>query len=315
MRLQDFHLELVERASTAQLATLRELRGEVSAKEIAPSDTCAPDDIDTAAWHVLARDPAGQALGCGSLAGARIECLVVRAAWRGQGIGSALLQELIARAGTLGQEEITLATPGNALAFFQRAGFTAGNAGSDHAGTPHRMLRLPIARKPVRASPMRDVGALAAGSRSEVSTARLQLLADTRHQLLIYLPALTHEVLGHAGELEQLRRIACSGRAASIRIVLHDPAAAVTQDHPLLPLAQRLPSAFQMRTPTDPADLAYASAYLVNDSDGYLFLPDANRPDGRAARKDGAAQASLRLHFNDAWERAERATILNVLDL
>ena len=76
--------------------------------------------------------------------------------------------------------------------------------------------------------------------------------------------------------------------------MLHDPAAALANDHPLIPLAQRLSTAMQIRTPLEATDLTYNSAYLLNDAGGYLYLPDANRPVGRAARDRRAAQAPLR---------------------
>jgi hypothetical protein len=179
----------------------------------------------------------------------------------------------------------------------------------------HRMMRLPIAVQRADPTSLRDIDALAAGNRSDVASARLQLLADARHQLSIYVPALDSDMYAGADELAELRRIAVSGRAASIRILLHDPVAALRDDHPLIPLAQRLPSAFQIRTPLEAVDLTYASAYLLNDAGGYLFLPNASRPAGRAARDHRAAQVPLRQYFNEVWERAERATILNTLDL
>ncbi|MEO8748490.1 MAG: GNAT family N-acetyltransferase, partial [Rhodanobacter sp.] len=236
-------------------------------------------------------------------------------AWRRQGIGTAILRELVARASALGMQQVILDAPDSALELCRSAGFTASPADAGGPGARRHALHLPTAQRSVEAPPLRDLGSLAAGSRSEVAAARLQLLADTRHQLLIYVPALSDDIFSNAAELEQLRRIGCSGRSASIRMLLHDPAAAVVNDHPLLPLAQRLPTAFQIRTPTEPVDLTYASSYLLNDSGGYLFQPDASRPAGRAARNHRTAQAPLRQHFSEAWERAERAAILNTLDL
>lgn len=318
MRLQDFHFEAFERPGASQEAILRELWQEAGATMEAASAAGAPDTAGTAVWHVLARDAADRALGCGSLfEDGRIARLVVHGAWRRQGVGTAILGELVARARALGMQEVTLDAPAGAQAFCRHAGFTPcpGKAGADDAGVTRHAWYLPIPRPSIETPPLRDTEPLPAGSRSEVAAARLQLLADTRHQLLIYVPTLPGDAFGTAAELEQLRRIACSGRAASIRIVLYDPGAAVAEDHPLLPLAQRLPTAFQIRTPTEPADLAYGSAYLLNDAEGYLFLPDASRPAGRAARRHRTAQAPLRQHFGEVWERAERATILNHLDL
>ena len=92
-------------------------------------------------------------------------------------------------------------------------------------------------------------------------------------------------------------------------------AAALRNDHRLVALAQRLPSAFQIRMPVDEVDLAYISTYLLNDAGGYLFLPEADRPQGRAARRDRASQAPLQQHFDAVWERAERASMLQTLNI
>jgi hypothetical protein len=67
--------------------------------------------------------------------------------------------------------------------------------------------------------------------------------------------------------------------------------------------------------PVEEADLAYVSAYLLNDAGGYLFLPEADRPQGRAALNDRASQAPLQQHFDEVWERAERASILQPLNI
>ena len=71
----------------------------------------------------------------------------------------------------------------------------------------------------------------------------------------------------------------------------------------------------QIRTPVEEADLAYISAYLLNDAGGYLFLPEVDRAQGRAARHDRASQAPLLQHFDDVWERAEPASELQALGI
>lgn len=316
MKLQEFHVEVADWANAEQQAALRELRHEVFVLGQNVPEAREQDGLDAACWHVLARDDTGQALGCARLnAGHKIERMAVRETSRGRGVGKALLRELIARARTQGHDEVDLAAQMTALGFYEHAGFVAYGAEFEDAGMAHRMMRLPIALPSDAPAALRDIGVLAASNRGEVAAARLQLLTDARHQLLLYVPALTRDLYSCADELVELRRIAVSGRAASIRILLHDPVAALREDHPLLPLAQRLPTAFQIRTPVEAVDLTYASAYLLNDAGGYLFLPDASRPAGRAARDQRAAQVPLRQQFNEVWERAEPAAILNKLNL
>lgn len=316
MKIQDFHVEVADWTNAEQQAALRELRHEVFVLGQNVPEARERDGLDPTCWHVLARDETGKAVGCARLnADHKIERMAVRHEWRGRGVGKALLRELIVRARTQGQTEVLLAAQVSALGFYEHAGFVAFGEEFEDAGMAHRMMRLAVAEERDVPAPLRDIGALPAGSRGEVSSARLQLLMDARHQLLIQVPALDREMYASADELNELRRIAASGRAASIRILLHDPVAALRDDHPLVPLAQRLPTAFQIRTPLEPVDLTYAGSYLLNDVGGYLFLPDASRASGRAARDQRSAQVPLRQRFNEVWERAEPAAILNKLNL
>jgi hypothetical protein len=151
--------------------------------------------------------------------------------------------------------------------------------------------------------------------RDELTTIRQQLLADARYRLAIHLPSLPGDSYASEDELAHLRRIATSGRQAEIRILLHDPAAALRNSHRLIALAQRLPSTVLIRKPLEQQDLACLSAWLLTDAGGYLLLPDAHRPQGHAAYCDRAAQAPLQRQFDDMWERSVRASELQPLDL
>jgi hypothetical protein len=160
-----------------------------------------------------------------------------------------------------------------------------------------------------------DSPALPASGRTEMADARLQLLAGASRRIAIYQPTLSADIYASLAELVELRRIAIAGRGAEIRLLLHDPAAALREGHRLIALAQRLPSSVLVRTPVEELDLAYASSYLLTDQGGYLFQPDARRTEGRASRRDRAAQAPLLQHFNDVWERSARATAWQSLNI
>lgn len=162
-----------------------------------------------------------------------------------------------------------------------------------------------------------DEGARAVTGPEAIASLRLQVLAAARYKLAIHLPVLTTAVFSSQDELAELRRIAISGRGAEIRILLGDVAAASRTGHRLLDLAQRLPSALRIRTPLadDESSETLASAWLLNDTSGYLFLPDAERWEGRAALRDGPGLAPLLLQFEQIWERAAPATQLQPLGL
>jgi predicted GNAT family N-acyltransferase len=316
MKLENFHVEMADWSRERDREALQRIRQQVFVMEQNVPEARERDDLDASCWHVLAHDDAGQPIGCGRLTPEhKIGRMAVLREWRGQGVGVALLRELVARARSLGWPEAGLASQVGAIAFYERAGFVAYGDDFEDAGLQHRSMRLVFSSDEENSPAARDIRALPSGSRSDIAAARLQVLGEARHQLSIYLPILDSDSYASIGELTELRRVAISGRSARIRILLHDPAAALRNDHRLVALAQRLPSAMQIRMPVDEADLAYTSAYLLNDAGGYLFLPEADRPQGRAALHDRSAQAPLRQHFDEVWERAERATILQALDI
>ena len=316
MKLQNFHVEIAEWSREDQRAALLDLRHTVFVQEQGVPETRERDGLDGDCWHVLARDETGQPIGCGRLTPMhKIGRMAVLPAWRGQGVGVALLRELIARARIHGWPEVALDAQVSAIGFYEREGFIPHGEAFEDAGLPHQSMHLVLPVHTDEDTPTRDIGALPATTRSETATARLQLLGGARHKLAIYLPLLGNDSYASVEELAELRRIAISGRSAQIRILLHDSAAALRNNHRLIALAQRLPSAFHIRTPVEEADLVYASAYLLNDVGGYLFLPEATRSQGRAALHDRAALAPLQQHFDDVWDRAERASALQALDI
>lgn len=316
MKLQDFHVEIADWSRDDQRTALLDLRGTVFIQEQGVPEPRERDGLDVDCWHVLARDGAGVPIGCGRLTPQhKIGRMAVLPEWRGRGVGVALLRELVARARAQGWPEVALDAQVSAIGFYEREGFIAYGDEFEDAGLAHRAMRLELPAHIDDPAPLRDLGTLPAGSRNEIGAARLQLLYDARRQLFIYLPRLDNDTYASAEELAELRRVAISGRGAQIRILLHDPEAALRNDHRLITLAQRLPSAIQIRTPVEEADLAYISTYLLNDTGGYLFLPEADRAQGRAARRDRPGQAPLQQHFNEVWERAERASALQALNI
>ncbi|WP_426702846.1 GNAT family N-acetyltransferase [Rhodanobacter sp. Col0626] len=316
MKLQNFHVETADWSREDQRAALLDLRDTVFIQEQGVPEQRERDGLDVDCRHVLARDDTGQPIGCGRLTpNHKIGRMAVLQEWRGQGVGVALLRELVALARALGWPGVALDAQVSAIGFYEREGFLAHGEEFEDAGLAHRAMHLSLSGPADDEPAARDTGPLPASSQRETAAARLQLLVQTRHRLAIYMPLLGNESYASAEELAELRRIAISSRGAQVRILLHDPAAALRNDHRLIALAQRLSSTIQIRTPVEEADLAYISAYLLNDNGGYLFLPEADRQHGRAALHDRASQAPLLQHFDNVWERAEYAGILQTLNI
>lgn len=82
------------------------------------------DDHDATAVHLLAYDQQQQAIACARLISTgSIGRMAVVKAWRGKGVGLALLAEAITDLQQQGCQKITLSAQQHAISFYQQAGF------------------------------------------------------------------------------------------------------------------------------------------------------------------------------------------------
>lgn len=126
-------------------AMLRAVRREVFIDEQKVPPALEWDGRDDACLHVLAQRPGGEAIGTGRLLPeGRIGRMAVVRAARGNGVGAAILRELLAAARERGFSEIQLSAQTHALGFYERFGFVAAGAEYLDAGIPHRTMRLKL---------------------------------------------------------------------------------------------------------------------------------------------------------------------------
>ena len=105
------------------------------------------DDLDAVSQHVIALAGDGEAIGTGRLLpDGRIGRMAVLKAWRGRGVGSALLRELIGMVREGGFSETRLHAQTHALAFYRRHGYTPVGDEFMEAGIPHVEMRLLLKR-------------------------------------------------------------------------------------------------------------------------------------------------------------------------
>jgi len=103
------------------------------------------DGLDDTCRHVIARSSDGSAVGTGRLlADGRIGRMAVLKPWRGRGVGSALLLELIAMARQCGIAETRLHAQTHALGFYRKHGYTPLGEEFFEAGIPHYEMYLPL---------------------------------------------------------------------------------------------------------------------------------------------------------------------------
>lgn len=315
----DFQVESAAWLGEDQPA-LRQVREQVFIVEQRCPEDEEWDALDATSQHVLARDREGRPIGTGRLTPERkIGRMAVLADWRGRGVGDAILRRLLEQARALGYPAVEMHAQTHAIPFYARLGFVAYGEVFLECDIPHRRMRLELEpfAAPERAPPppKPEARSLAAGDREQTLAAIAALLGDAQHELAILTPDLDPELFATPTALDALKRIALSGRRARIRILVLEPRAALTEARRLVTLAQRLPSAFALRTPVDDVDRQYASAFVLNDRRGYLFRPLAARLEGEGSTYAPGRHAQLLALFEEIWERSEPAGELRALGI
>ena len=279
------------------------------------------DELDPHCRHVLARDNHHRAIGTGRLTPERkIGRMAVLPEWRGKGVGDAMLLALMDQARAMGWPEVSLNAQVSAERFYLRHGFQPYGGRFMEAGIEHQAMRRalePMARpeRPVAAArgpsvPMQEVEGLAA-----VAEATLTLVRSARRELWLYSRDLEPALYAQPVVLEAFKQFAIAGRGGVVQILVQEPGTAQAAGHPLLALAQRMSTAFQFRTPTDPVDQQYPSAFLANDRDGYLFRLLGSRFDADWSPAQPARTRQLAEHFGRVWERSRPCTELRALGI
>lgn len=104
------------------------------------------DVHDAQCIHAVAYDESDRPVGTGRLLpDAHIGRMAVLQAYRGQGVGSRLLVQLINEARRRGYAQVVLSAQTHAQPFYERHGFIAEGSLYMDAGIEHRLMRLPLA--------------------------------------------------------------------------------------------------------------------------------------------------------------------------
>jgi predicted GNAT family N-acyltransferase len=120
---------------------LQQIRRTVFVDEQKVPEALEWDGIDGDCRHAIAENATGEPIGCARLLpDGHIGRVAVVAQARGQGVGGALLERMIALAAELGHQRVIVNAQTHALAFYERHGFVAFGAEFDDAGISHRAM-------------------------------------------------------------------------------------------------------------------------------------------------------------------------------
>lgn len=319
MNIPDYYLEPANYET--DLEDLRYVRTQVFIIEQQIPEAIEFDPLDPHCHHVIARDSQCQAIGTARLSPeGKIGRMAVLPAWRRQRVGASLLRMLLEKARSLGLASVTANAQIAAQGFYQNFGFVAEGETFAEAGIPHQAMRLELAppvqaerhiHKPRPAS----VEAVRIDSLDAVLEATLHLIEHSRRQLYIYSRDLEYPLYGNNDIVEALKQFALRNRGDGVQIIVQEPGNLRNQNHPLLELAQRLPSHFSLRAPVENEDLQYPSAFVANDVDGYLFRLVGTRLEGHWSPNLPSRSRQLREEFERIWQRSRACSEFRALGL
>lgn len=125
-----------------------EIRKQVFFNEVRYGYYATLDGHDSRCRHALALTEDGTPIGCGRLdENGRISRIAVLPAWRQQGIGTALLDELIAIARDSDASEVLCAVPVFSLDYYRGHGFEPVGAVTIEADVPIQQMRLALGQQ------------------------------------------------------------------------------------------------------------------------------------------------------------------------
>lgn len=134
--------EILETRWARHAAALSAIRRRVFVEEQGVPIALELDDLDQAAWHLLALVDGVTPVGTARLLDdGHIGRMAVLPAWRGQGIGTSLLRHAIQMAQADGRRAF-LHAQCSAIPFYERLGFRAEGPVFLDAGIAHRLMRL-----------------------------------------------------------------------------------------------------------------------------------------------------------------------------
>ncbi|MBK8814363.1 MAG: GNAT family N-acetyltransferase [Methylococcaceae bacterium] len=319
MHISDFRVEPAD--YKADFEDLRLIRKAVFIVEQNIPEDIEFDVIDSNCYHVIARDNHHKPIGTARLSPDRkIGRMAVLENWRGKGVGKALITAILDKARKLGFIEVTLHAQTAVLNFYQKLGFTEEGKLFFEADIAHQLMRMPLvpaipsrrpAPKPIEASiEITEVSTL-----QDILMASISLIQKSRKQICIYTPDLEPALYGHKDMVEALKQFAIGSEGGTVMTIVQDTIAVRNQPHPLLELAQRLPSIFLFRTPIEAEDMQYPSAFLINDREGYLFRQQGNKMLGVWSPTQPAKNRQLSDEFERVWQRSRPCSEFRALGL
>ncbi len=288
---------------------LREVRTAVFIEEQNVPIELEWDDQDEEAFHWLAINHKGQAIGtCRMLQDGHIGRMATLKSYRGTGVGQALLAQSIEQARSLQLFEAYLYAQTHALSFYEQAGFVAIGEEFMDANMPHKTMRLRLAEKRLLGI---HGGNFAIDS---FRAAALDITEQTQKQLRILSYDLDARTFDNNEYLSLVSQLARKSRYTEIRIMVVDPTLMVKRGHRLLTLQRRLSSNILIRkTSANPHDIK--DNLILADHSG-MICQSIKEPEKIWGNYHSRPVVQTAIEqYDDLWERAKEDKDLRQLEI
>jgi predicted GNAT family N-acyltransferase len=299
-------------------ARLRKIRTIVFVHEQHVPEDLEWDGLDEDATHFLALDTAGRDVGCARLLPTgQIGRMAVLAAERNRGIGERLLAAAVAKAESLGFNEVFLHAQTHAVGFYERSGFGITGEPYTEAGIPHRSMTRLLAIAPSATLRESTLGnnTIPTPAAENNRSARVTLfrgeglardalaagIAEARRELIIYSHFLDAAYFDATQIASAVSAFARRAPAARVRILIHTSQLIVNRGHRLLELARRMSSKVAIRL-IDPEFDTPDSCFVSWDHTGFWQLPEYREPEGSLHADDPVPARRLFQEFEHLWE-------------
>ena len=286
---------------------LRQVREPVFVKEQGVPPAMEWDDDDMIAYHLLALDEQQQPIATARLLGnGQIGRMAVLPEWRNQGIGTALMLELFQQASRNDMDQLFLHAQTQAESFYCRSGFTPVGEIFDEAGIAHRKMIFSFSGKKqeeeltlATLGTTEDLFQLNRVEDHQIHAT--SMVRQAKRNLCLLSFDLDPQIYDTPTFSEAVKNLAMRSRFSRVRILLQENALVVQQGHRLVDLAQRLPSAIEIRKPAQ-EHLDIEESFLLADDCGYLHRQQASNLKGTARYNNRYRVNRFQTLFDEVWE-------------
>ncbi len=310
-----FRLRWVAWSHSADRDALGLVRRRVFIEEQQVPEELEWDEHDSVSDHLLAEDEHGTPIGCARLLpDFHIGRMAVLPPWRGQGVGTRLLEQAISRSRERGAEAVALCAQTHAQPFYQRFGFVSEGLPYMDAGIPHRDMRLRLVSPtavPVEGPPGEFAGhhlgqthaALRLDRRRHYEELLLRMAQQATHQLYIFTPSLDPWLFASEALQRACFDLARRSRRSHVFLVVHDTRTAVQQGSRLIELAKNLSSYVQIRNPGE-EHRDDQRTLIIADQCGYILRRAPGRYEGEADFNNPRTTQRHLEYFQRVWQYA-----------